>query len=248
MLAGFVRPLTPNVTETRETVEHFTIARIEHHPSPTPKPTPAPQHVVSRAAVVPIPSHAKVVVPAPVGKSAPKEIIKRVAAARPKPPHIVHAKPIWDVAVPTGGQGAGAGNASGAGSVGNGGTGTGAGDSGNGTGGGGAPCGAVDFSARGEAHYNGASGFYERDNIVATVHFEDGSSQTVPLDWTWRFKSEEFDPFKNPDAPTFFQFPPANQRANEPPLVQYIISHSSSRGNTTLRGDCPNIPPPSPQP
>ncbi|MEO9170712.1 MAG: hypothetical protein ABI282_07065, partial [Candidatus Baltobacteraceae bacterium] len=198
--------------------------------------------------IVPVPSHAKVVVPAPAGKSAPKETIKRIGAAHPKPPHISLAKPIRDVPVTTGGQGAGAGNASGAGSVGSGGNGTGTGDSGNGAGGGGAPCGAVDFSSRGEAHYNAASGFYERESIVATVHFEDGSAQTVPLDWTWRFKSEEFDPFKNPDAPTFFQFPPANQRANEPPLVQYIMKHSSAHGNTTLRGDCPNIPPPSPGP
>ncbi|MDP9111335.1 MAG: hypothetical protein M3M96_06865, partial [Candidatus Eremiobacteraeota bacterium] len=170
----------------RETVEHFTIARIEHHSTPTPSPTPspAPAHVVSRSHIVPVPSQAKIVVPAPVGKSAPKAIVKRIAAARPKPPHIVHAKPIWDIPVPTGGQGAGAGNASGAGSVGNGGIGSGAGDRGSGSGGGGAPCGAVDFSSRGEAHYNEASGFYERENISATVHFEDGSSQSVPLDWT----------------------------------------------------------------
>ncbi len=234
--------------QPRETVEHVTIAKIEHRPlpTPTPTPTPPPRHVVTRAQIVPVPSKSHVVVPAPAGKSAHKEAIKHMGAARPKPPHI-HAKPIWDT-VPTGGQGAGAGIRSGAGSVGNGGNGTGAGDQGTGAGGGGAPCGAVDFIAHGDAKFNPDTGFYERSNIDAIVHFEDGSSQTVPLDWTWRFKTEDLDPFHNSDAPTFFQFPPAAQRASEPALVQYIMQHSSSRGSTTLRSDCPNIPPPSARP
>lgn len=239
-------------SNTQEVVEHVTIARVQHRPKPTPTPTPTPAptprpRVVTHAKVVPVPSKAKVVVPAPEGKSAHKEQIKRMGAARPKPPHI-HAKPIWDM-VPTGGQGAGAGKVAGAGSVGNSGNGTGAGNEGNGAGGGGAPCGAVDFIAHGEAFYNPATGFYERSNIDAIVHFDDGSSQTVPLDWTWRFKSEDLDPFHNSDAPTFFQFPPKDKRPNEPPLVQYIMQHSSARGSTTLRSDnCPNIPPPSPGP
>lgn len=247
IIAGLIHPSTPNVPPTREVVEHFTIARIEHRP-PKPTPTPAPQHVVSRAHVVPVPSHAHIIVPAPAGKSAHKEAIKRLGAARPKPPRITHAKPIWDIAVPTGGQGAGAGIKSGAGSVGSGGTGTGAGDQGSGAGGGGAPCGAVDFIAHGLAHFNADSGFYERENVTAIVHFDDGSSQTVPLDWTWRFKTEDVDPFNNSDVPMFFQPPPKAQRANEPTLVQYIIAHSTVYGATTLRGDCPNIPPPSPGP
>ncbi len=252
ILAGIVHMPGTDTTGTREVVENVTIARVVHRPLPTPSPTPKPKpkpRIIAKAKIVPVPSHAHVVVPAPAGKSAHKEQIKRLGAARPKPPHLLHAKPIWDVAVPTGGQGAGAGTNSGAGSVGNGGNGTGAGDEGNGAGGGGAPCGAVDFIAHGDARYNSATGFYERNNIEAIVHFDDGSSQQVPLDWTWRFKTEDLDPFHNSDAPTFFQFPPKDQRASEPPLVQYIMQHSGSRGNTTLRSDnCPNIPPPSPGP
>ena len=248
IFAGFIHmPSSDN--NAQEVVEHVTIARLQHRATPTPTPTPTPKphpRIIAHAKVVPVPSKAKVVVPLPAGKSAHKEKIKRLGAARPKPPHIVHAKPIWDIAVPTGGQGAGAGTMAGAGSVGNGGNGTGAGDQGNGAGGGGAPCGAVDFIAHGDAKYNSATGFYERDEIDAIVHFEDGSSQTVPLDWTWRFKTEDLDPFHNIDAPTFFQFPPKEKRAGEPPLVQYIMQHSSARGSTTLRTEnCPNIPPPS---
>lgn len=224
--------LAPQPSDVRETVEHVTIARVERKPSPKPTPTPHPLHtlVVARP-------HAE-------GKAAHVETIKRMGAPRPKPPPVVHAKPIWDVAVATPGQGAGAGKGADAGSLGNGTNGSGADDQGSGSGAGGAPCGAVDISAKGVAAFNSTTGFYERNNIVATVHYADGSSESVPLDWTWRFKSEDMDPFATPDAPMFFQFPPAAQRASEPPAVQWIMKNTKSYGGTNLNDRCPNIPPP----
>jgi hypothetical protein len=223
--------LVARTNDSREVVEHVTIAKIEHKQTPRPTPTPPPRHtlVVAQA-------HAE-------GKAAHAEIIKRMGAPRPKPPHL-HSKPIWDVApFPTAGQGAGAGKGTDAGSIGNGTNGTGAGTQGSGAGGGGAPCGAVDFSTKGLATLNPTTGFYERSNIVATVHYADGTSETIPLDWTWHFKSEDLDPFQS-DVPLFFQFPPAAQRASEPAAVQWIMKNSRPYGGTDLNDQCPNIPPP----
>jgi hypothetical protein len=175
------------------------------------------------------------------------EKIKRAGAKRPTPPHVIHATP--DVSIPTGGQGAGAQNGRGAGSQSQtNGNGSGTGSTGNGAGA--ALCGAVDFEASGRATYDQQSGYYERDNIVATVYYADGTSERIPLDWIWRFKSEDDDPF-NPSsgAPMLFQFPPEALRASEPPAIQYIISHTTAAGRTKLNDQCPNIPPPpSPQP
>jgi hypothetical protein len=182
------------------------------------------------------------IVPQPEGKSAHKEAIKHLGASRPKPPHVRETKPIWDI--PMGAQGAGAGRGSGAGSLGNGTNGTGTGNAGNGAGGGGAPCGAVDFIAQGELRYNPETHLYDRDNVKAIVHYADGSSRTIDLDWTWHFKSRMDDPFSNVSAPMYFQYPPSAQRASEPDTVQYIMKHSNDFGGTELNGNCPNIPPP----
>ncbi len=183
--------------------------------------------------------------PRAAGKAAQKQPIKHLGANRPKPPVTVHTSPSPAPAIPTPGEGAGAGKGAGAGSLGSGTNGSGTADAGTGAGSGGAPCGAVDFSARGPATFNAKTGFYERTNVTAIVHYADGTSQTVALDWTWRFKSEDLDPFNpNADAPMFFQFPPRSQRASEPPAVQYIMQNSKAYGGTRLRSDCPNIPPP----
>jgi hypothetical protein len=150
--------------------------------------------------------------------------------------------------VSTGGQGAGEGNAAGAGSLGNGGTGQGAGNQGAGPGGGGAMCGAVDFEALGKASFDPDSGTYQRNNIVAVVHYADGTSERIPLDWTWHYKTEDDDPFSNPNQPVIhFQFPPVQQRASEPPAVQYIMKNTRADGGTTLNDQCPSIPSAQPQ-
>jgi len=210
-----------------------TIARVERQPTPSPSPTPPPVRTIVIAQ------------PLARGKAAHVEAIKRMGAPRVQPPRVVHSKPIWDVVAATPGQGAGAGAGEGAGSLGNGTSGTGAGEQGSGAGGGGAPCGAVDFVAKGGANFNATTGFYERNNIVAVLHYADGTTESVPLDWTWRFKSEDLDPFNTrADAPMFFQFPPQSKRASEPPQVQWILKNTTSYGGTKLNDQCPNIPPP----
>jgi hypothetical protein len=39
-----------------------------------------------------------------------------------------------------------------------------------------------------------------------------------------------------------FQWPPADKRATEPPLVQYVMQHSAQPGITLLK-DCPEASP-----
>ena len=159
------------------------------------------------------------------------------AASRPKVVTKFHSKPI--MSVPVGGQGAGAGRKGTVGSLGTGGTGTGAGDQGNGSGG---VCGAVDFAAPGGS-YDASTGLTIYDNVGMTVHYADGHAESVTLDYPWHYRNEAMDPFKHPsgEVPLLFQFPPKAMRANEPPLVQYVMAHTDVMGTTTLN-DCAGIP------
>jgi hypothetical protein len=216
-----------------DVVSRVTIVRLTPKPTPLPTPTPTPPpapHVLARTL-------------APAGKHARVERKKHVGAHRPTPPKSVHATPDV-VPVPTAGTGAGAQRGAGAGSTSTiNGTGNGTGATGNGNGA--ALCGAVDFEASGRAIYDPASGTYQRSNIVATVYYADGSSERIPLDWTWHWKSEADDPFNtSSSAPMLFQFPPAAQRASEPAAIQYIMAHTTPTGRTKLNGQCPDIPPP----
>jgi hypothetical protein len=221
-------------TQDEPIVARVTIARIVRTPRPIPTPTPAPARVLASSQ-------------APAGAHARIERVKAAGAKRPTPPKVVYATP--DVSIPTGGQGAGAQNGQGAGSLSAvSGNGSGTGDAGNGNGS--ALCGAVDFESTGQARYDAQTGDYERSNILATVYYADGSSERIPLDWIWRYKSEDVDPFAS-SAPMLFQFPPLEQRSSEPQPIQYIIAHTSADGRTRLNDRCPNIPPPpsaSPQP
>jgi len=155
----------------------------------------------------------------------------RTGAPRPKPPPFSHAKPIWDI--PTGGQDAGAGHGAGAGSTG----------SGSGAGGGGAqPCGYVEFSNPRGVRYDPATGGSWVD-VEMTVHFPDGHTEMLQLDYAWYYASAAADPWSpqnldDPNFPTRFQFPPPAKRASEPLPVQYVIVHSSSDGRTFLK-TCP---------
>ncbi|MGB6987534.1 MAG: hypothetical protein WBD74_16300 [Candidatus Aquilonibacter sp.] len=213
-------------------VARVTLARITHTPSPRPSPTPKARPVIAKAIVA-------------AGVHARVEQIKHAGARRPTPPKVVYATP--DASIPTGGEGAGAQTGAGAGSL-SATTGNGTGAAGSGNGNGTAPCGAVDFEALGEAKYNPDSGYYER-KITATVYYADGSSERIALDWPWQYKTEADDPFSSDSAYVPFQFPPADQRASEPPPIQYIIAHTRPNGTTMLTDKCPNIPPPpSPNP
>ena len=79
-----------------------------------------------------------------------------------------------------------------------------------------------------------------------SVHYADGSSQSVMLDYPWYYPSEAANPWsdqnlKDPRFPTRFQTPPPNKVGSEPPLVQYVVAHSTPNGMTLLR-DCPTEP------
>lgn len=237
ILAGLIPLRAPRNPPAREVVSHVTMARIAvRHPRPPPPP------VVSHARVI-APVEAHVVAHAVSGAPARAEIVRRAGAARPKPPAFSNAKPV--AVVPVGAQGAGAGTRSGAGSLGTGSqTGTGAGNSGNGSGAatGNQPCGFVDFSdPHGSRFDPNTHGFWV--DIRISVHFPDGRSDSLMLDYPWYYANEASNPWSdqnlsNPDFPTTFQMPPSDQRSGEPPLVQYVIAHTGPDGYTLLK-DCP---------
>jgi hypothetical protein len=79
-----------------------------------------------------------------------------------------------------------------------------------------------------------------------SVHFADGTSQSMILDYPWYYPSEAANPWsdqnlKDPNFPTRFQPPPADRIDGEPPLVQYVVTHSTADGLTLLRY-CPEPP------
>lgn len=232
----------PQHTYTLQTppIEKVTIAkltRIEHRATPKPKPTPKP---IVHTKVI---AHTQVQ-PHKVSPAAPaeKQPVKRVSSARPVVRTKHHSKPVEHV--PMGGHGAGTSKTAQAitGSIGTGGTGT--GESGEGAGSGGAaaahePCGEVDFAPSGNPTTDTRTGRIW-EYVALIVHFPDGSEQSLDLDYPFYYPSEAADPFikGHEDVPATFQFPPANQAGSEPPLVQYVIKHTTPDGYTTLH-DCP---------
>ncbi len=103
------------------------------------------------------------------------------------------------------------------------------------------PCGFVAFTNT-NAQYDKSTGGFYRD-IRMEVHLGGGRVQGIVLDWRWYYPSEAADPWSdqnlpNQDFPVRFQFPPADKRPNEPSVVQYVMSHSTPEGLTTLK-DCP---------
>lgn len=219
------------------------LTRIEHRVVHTPKPKPTPQPVVHTKVIAE--THAKPTVVNP-GSPSRQQKIKRVAQAAPTVHTRYHSKPVEHI--PTGAQGAGTSNHAKPlnGSVGTGGSGT--GQSGEGQGTGGAvqahePCGYVDFIATGNPNVDRSTGrIWEYIQMI--VHFPDGSEQSVDLDYPWYYPSDQQDPWSDyneklhPNAPVPFQFPPPSQSASEPPLVQYVVQHTSSDGYTLLK-PCP---------
>jgi hypothetical protein len=244
VFAGLV-PVAPHEVAQRESISSVQIARVERRALPTPTPSPPPPpRVVSHAHVIaPVETH--VVRHTVSGVSAHKEVLHRAGAARPKPPVVSHAKPIWDI--PVGAQGAGAGNKSDAGSLGNGGKGTGVGANGNGSGAaaGNEPCGFVDFTSIHGSQYDRLTHRYWVD-IRVSVHFADGHSESAVLDYPWWYPNAAVNPFSeqnlsNNELTASFQFPPSDKRASEPPLVQYVMAHTDANGVTLLK-DCPAVP------
>lgn len=194
-----------------------------------------PRPIVHTHKVAPTQVAARVVSPARPSRN---EHRNRVASA-PAVPHI-RFKPAH-IHVVTGGHGFGSSRAAKPLTGGTNGTGT----SGNGNGTGGLPaaqqpCGYVDFVPDGSPDIDQATGrIWQQVQIV--VHFPDGSAQTLQLDYPWYYPARAVDPFfpENANLPATFQFPPPDQRAQEPPLVQYVMAHTTPHGYTLLR-NCPN--------
>ncbi len=234
-------PVTP-----AETITIAKVIRIERRVRPTPKPapkrTPAPivhAKLIARTQVKP-----RIVNP---GNPSPHRAVRRIASARPSVRTKYHSRAAR-IHVPTGGHGAGTSVTAPAdtGGVGPGGAGT--GESGSGEGSGGAvaahePCGYVDFEPTQMARVDQPTGRVW-EYVAIAVHFPDGTEQTLPLDYAFYYPSEAVDPFLkgHENIPATFQFPPADQRADEPALVQYVMQHTTADGYTLLH-DCPKTVP-----
>ncbi|HEV3090489.1 MAG TPA: hypothetical protein VGX91_03495 [Candidatus Cybelea sp.] len=206
---------------------------------PPPKPTPRPPQPVRVVALrqTPPPVHPRHIVRSFEGRAGARRFR---AASYPAVVRMTATRPVWDVAGAAGtavaaaqsNGNATAGSGSGAGARGNG------GDAASGT----EPCGFVTFSDPHGSQYDARShGFYV--DIRMSVHFADGSSQTLILDYPWYYPDETSNPWssqnaKNPDFPTRFQPPPESQLAAEPELVRYVVAHSTPDGLTLLK-DCP---------
>ncbi len=226
-------------------VETITIAkliRIEHRPTPTPRPTPrptpTPQPVVTTKVIAETHTPTPIVDP---GAASQKSHVKRIASARPLVHTRYHSKPAT-IHVPVGGHGSGVSRKAVAntGGIGPGGNGTGLGGNGNGTGGPPAahePCGFVDFIPTTQASVDRGSGRVQ-EHVEIHVSFPDGTDQTQILDYPFNYSSLAEDPFEEKDVDALFQFPPYDQRADEPSLVQYVMQHTTSDGRTVLK-ECP---------
>jgi hypothetical protein len=164
---------------------------------------------------------------------------ERAAPMRPVLAVQVASKPVWDVA----GNAAGAGRAAAqSGAAASAGRGSGVQGSGTGAATGTEPCGFVEFSDPHGSQYDSRSrGFYV--DIRMSVHFADGSAQSLILDYPWYYSSEAANPWsdqnlKDPGFPTRFQPPPIDKIESEPQLVRYVVEHSTADGMTLLK-DCP---------
>jgi hypothetical protein len=237
MLAGLIPATLAQADSPAEIVAHARTLRIATRPIATPTPHPVLSHP---RVLTPVRTHLLASAPAARGTRR-----KRVApgAAAPKPPAFSNSKPIWDVAAAGTSAGAGvsqSGNAGGAGGS------SGDSASGHGSGAGDEPCGYVDFSDPHGSHFDPQThGFWV--DIRMTVHFADGSSQSTMLDYPWYYPSEAANPWsqanlRDPNFLPHFQPPPAAKASGEPPLVQYVIAHSTPDG-LTLLNDCPAATP-----
>jgi hypothetical protein len=223
----------------REIVTRARILRVSHFVA---KPTPRPQPSAALSSVLQSPHRTRVIAATVGGRRGGR---RTPAALRPATARHYEAKPVWDVAGGTTahfaaaqtGNSDGSGNAAGPGS-GNGTTGT--GDS---VATGSEPCGFVEFSdPHGSSFDARTRGFYV--DIRMRVHFADGTSQSLLLDYPWYYTSEAENPWsdrnlRDPNFPTRFQPPPQSKLGNEPELIRYVIAHSTADGMTLLR-DCPS--------
>jgi hypothetical protein len=214
-------------------VTHVRIAEVAVRPTPTPVAVATPRPLVLAHAVV-VMQH-QFIARTVEGRSA--RAPRRVAPLALHAGVAYNSRPVWDVRSAT------ASSHSGLSTFG---AGAGAHASGNAAVNADEPCGFVTFSNPHGSHYDPSThGFWV--DIRMAVHFSDGSSQSLMLDYPWYYSSETANPWsvqnlKDPSFPTRFQTPPPSKTAAEPPLVQYVIAHSTPNGMTLLR-DCPETSP-----
>ena len=231
-VAGLVPQALWRPSPSREVVAQARIVRIAMRPvaTPTPRPVPIATRVRPVAAQS---SHAALAAPRVAQASPRRTEPRRIAGLAPS-----RGRPIWDVA----GSGnshaivasAGTGTSGGAVTSGAGNAAAPAGDT--------RPCGFVTFSDPHGSQYDSRThGFWV--DIRMAVRFSDGSRQSMILDYPWYYPSEAANPWsdqnlRDPNFPTRFQQPPPGKTTGEPPLVQYVMAHSTADGLTLLR-DCP---------
>jgi hypothetical protein len=237
VVAGVI-PRAPATTPAqREIVTRAQLLRVVKRPAkPTPRP-PQPALTLSPVSTPP-PNRARNLVNAVEGQAGRRH--DPAARVRAAPAQRYGNKPVWDVGGASGSAqlaAAQTGNATGSGS------GSGVNGTGSGAATGAEPCGFVEFSdPHGSSFDARTRGFYV--DIRMQVHFADGTSQSVVLDYPWYYSSESVNPWsdqnlRDPNFPTRFQPPPQSKLENEPELVRYVIAHSTADGMTLLR-DCPS--------
>jgi hypothetical protein len=211
---------------------HERIVTVTLRPTPKPRALSTPRATIHHRSVVAV-QQTKIVRSAQGGR---RGRAAHRAPALIAPAHVAYdSLPVWDV-------GRGQSNAGKGLSKGGAGAGTGPGPGASAD----APCGFVTFSNPHGSHYDPSThGFWV--DIRMAVHFSDGSSQSMMLDYPWYYSSEAANPWsdqnlKDPSFPTRLQTPPPSKMAAEPPLVQYVIAHSTPDGMTLLH-DCPQTSP-----
>ncbi|MGA2760081.1 MAG: hypothetical protein ABSF08_07170 [Candidatus Cybelea sp.] len=231
----------------REIVTRAQLLRVVTRPAVTPAPRPRPTAILSPVSTPPPQRAHQQLADAAEGR-APRH--DPAARLRPAPAQRYGVKPVWDLGA-AGGTGKRAAAQAGGSESGFATNGAGSSGAGSGAATGTEPCGFVEFSdPHGSAFDARTRGFYV--DIRMQVHFADGTSQSLVLDYPWYYPSESANPWsnqnlRNQNFPTRFQPPPAANIAAEPALVRYVMEHSTADGMTLLR-DCPQATPNPPPP
>lgn len=238
IVAGLVPANSWRTSANREVIVRASVTRIAVRVRPTPPPPkPRPHRIVPSPIAAPIKLR---LVKSLQGRSAHQTAAQSHRALRLA--RSGSDRPVWNVAAsgPKDGAVVAAGLGSGAGS--------GAGIQGNGTGAasGDEPCGFVEFSDPHGSQFDRHTGGFWVD-IRMSVHFADGSSQSLLLDYPWYYPNEAANPWSDqnlhdPNFPTRFQLPPSAKTSGEPELVRYVMHHSTPDGMTLLK-DCPTAAP-----
>jgi hypothetical protein len=237
VVAGFVPRMPGTQTPGYEVVSRAQIARVAIRPAPTARPRTQRAAVKTNVMHLVPHRHVRTIGRAMEGRAGGRtgRPARRVALAAQ-----YGSKPVWDV------PGSGSGTAQLATAAN--GSGNGQGSQGNGNDAASAtePCGFVTFSDPHGSQYDARTRGFNVD-IRMSVHFADGSSQSLILDYPWYYASEAVNPWsaqnlRESDFPTRFQPPPPGKIDEEPALVRYVADHSTADGMTLLK-DCPTSAP-----